>query len=101
MYFLIDFENVGSEGLKGAEYMQTEKDRKEWSGFLHSHKGRGDLWERVFGKGGHCQQRPGIYGGEGLLEKGSGKKILYLDSVKTFGKKDGLEIYRRMKRVAG
>ena len=24
MYFLIDFENVGSEGLKGAEYLLKE-----------------------------------------------------------------------------
>ena len=38
---------------------------------------------------------------QGLVEKGAGKKILYLDSVKTFGKKDGLEIYRRMKKAAG
>lgn len=38
---------------------------------------------------------------QGLLEKQSGRKILYLDSVKTFGKKDGLEIYRRMKGMAG
>ena len=38
---------------------------------------------------------------QGLMEKGAGKKILYLDSVKTFGKKDGLEIYRRIKKAAG
>ncbi len=38
---------------------------------------------------------------QSLLEKQSGRKILYLDSVKTFGKRDGLEIYRRMKRLAG
>ena len=38
---------------------------------------------------------------QGLMEKGAGKKILYLDSVKTFGKRDGLEIYRRMKKAAG
>lgn len=36
-----------------------------------------------------------------LFERRSDKKILYLDSVKTFGKKDGLEIYRKMKQLAG
>jgi hypothetical protein len=35
-----------------------------------------------------------------LFEKRSGKKILYLDSVKTFGRRDGLEIYRKMKELA-
>lgn len=35
-----------------------------------------------------------------LYERQSDRKILYLDSVKTFGKKDGLEIYRKMKELA-
>ncbi len=37
----------------------------------------------------------------GLFEKQSGKKILYLDTVKNFGKKDGLEIYRKMRTLIG
>lgn len=32
---------------------------------------------------------------QNLFQKQSGKKMLYLDSIKTFGKKDGVEIYRR------
>ena len=38
---------------------------------------------------------------QNLFQKQSGKKILYLDSIKTFGKKDGLEIYRKMKSLIG
>lgn len=38
---------------------------------------------------------------QGLFEKQLGKKVLYLDSVKTFGRRDGLEIYRRVKGLAG
>ncbi len=36
-----------------------------------------------------------------LFEKQPSKKILYLDSVKTFGKKDGLAIYHMMKQLTG
>lgn len=38
---------------------------------------------------------------QNLFQKQSGKKILYLDSIKTLGKKDGLEIYRKMKSLIG
>ena len=38
---------------------------------------------------------------QNLFEKQSGRKILYLDSVKTFGRKDGLEIYRKMRCLIG
>ena len=36
-----------------------------------------------------------------VFERQSDKKVLYLDSVKTFGKKDGLEIYRKIRGLAG
>lgn len=36
-----------------------------------------------------------------VFERRSDRKVLYLDSVKAFGKKDGLEIYRRMRELAG
>lgn len=32
-----------------------------------------------------------------LLEKNTGRKIIYLDSLKRFGKRNGLEIYRKLK----
>lgn len=35
-----------------------------------------------------------------LYERQPDRKILYLNSVKTFGKKDGLEIYRKMRGLA-
>ncbi|MCI8605536.1 MAG: hypothetical protein HFG72_01490 [Hungatella sp.] len=55
-----------------------------------------EILEKAFADTGYKEQVGAI---QHLLEKQSGKKILYLDSVKTFGKRDGLEIYRRMKRL--
>lgn len=54
--------------------------------------------DQVFADTGYQEQMEAI---QSLFEKQSGKKVLYLDSVKTFGKKDGLEIYRRMRQLTG
>lgn len=37
---------------------------------------------------------------QGILEKKKGNKILYLDTVKRFGMKDGLQIYGKVKELA-
>ncbi len=54
--------------------------------------------EMAFADTGYQEQLGRIVG---LFEKQSGKKILYLDTVKNFGKKDGLEIYRKMRTLIG
>lgn len=54
--------------------------------------------EDVFADTEYGEQMAAI---QDLFEKQSGRKILYLDAVKTFGKKDGLEIYRKMRRLIG
>ena len=52
--------------------------------------------EEVFADTGY-QEQMGVI--QSLFERQSGRKVLYLDSVKTFGKKDGLEIYRKIKGI--
>lgn len=40
-----------------------------------------------------------IEGIQKILLKKNSRKIIYLEALKTFGKKDGLEIYRRMRNL--
>lgn len=54
--------------------------------------------EEIFADTEYGEQMGAI---QNLFEKQTGRKILYLDSVKTFGKKDGLEIYRKMRQLIG
>lgn len=54
--------------------------------------------EMAFADTGYQEQLGKI---QGIFEKQSGKKILYLDTIKNFGKKDGLAIYRKMRTLIG
>ncbi len=156
MYFLVDFENVLSDGLRGAQYLKADdtviifysqvcdkvqqgvirqimdsachldicKLQKQGKNALDfyiatclgavfgsGYAGKAaivsrdqgftavrDYWKGYAGKTAEVILGPTLE--QCILsanEKQSGRKILYLDSVKTFGKKDGLEIYRKMR----
>lgn len=160
MYFLVDFENVLSDGLRGAQYLKADdtviifysqvceqvqqgvirqimdsachldicKLQKQGKNaldfyiatYLGAVFGSGyagkaaivsrdqgftavrDYWKGYAGKTAEVILGPTLE--QCILlanEKQSGRKILYLDSVKTFGKKDGLEIYRKMRYLIG
>ena len=79
------------------EWLKPVKLETEFARYQERRKVREAL-ESVFADTGYEEQVETI---QGLFEKQLGKKILYLDSVKTFGRKDGLEIYRKMQRLIG
>ena len=79
------------------EWLKPVKLETEFARYQERRKVREAL-ESVFADTGYEEQVETI---QGLFEKQLGKKILYLDSVKTFGRKDGLEIYRKIQRLIG
>ncbi len=77
--------------------MKTVRLETEFARYQERMKVRAVL-EEIFADTGFDEQMKEI---QCLYEKQSGKKLFYLDAVKTFGRQDGLEIYRRMRRLIG
>ncbi len=137
MYFLVDFENVRSNGLRGADYLDKSDyltlffssaahscenrylEEIEQSGCVfdtcklvkigkngvdinvfqakyEEHRRLQEVLTQIFGSTIFADRLEEI---QDLLENGENKKIIYLSSLRRFGRKQGLEIYDRLKPI--
>lgn len=55
-----------------------------------------EVLRQIFGKTDYASRMPEI---QDMMEKAKAPKIIYLNSLRRFGKKQGLEIYRQIKPV--
>ena len=115
MYFLIDYENVHTPGMRGTEYLLASDHVLVFyspptpnmvaqyltairdSACEESRKLR-QMLEDAF-EGTAFAVRTGKK--EEILKSGKTPKVICLDTRRRFGRRDGLEVYKRLKSWAG
>ena len=84
MYFLIDYENVHTPGMRGTEYLLPSDHVLVFYSALVPNM--------------EAQYLTAIR--EEILKSGKTPKVICLDTRRRFGRRDGLEVYKRLKSWA-